>query len=72
VCRRRPLLAATSLLLSACAAVGPDFKPSEVPWLENWSISTLPLQKLPPIRHQAVTDQWWGYFNDPVLEITLL
>jgi hypothetical protein len=20
----------------------------------------------------AVTDQWWGYFNDPVLEITLL
>jgi hypothetical protein len=24
---RRPLLAATSLLLSACAAVGPDFKP---------------------------------------------
>jgi hypothetical protein len=36
------------LSLSACAAVGPDFKPSEVPWLENWSISTLPLQKLRP------------------------
>jgi hypothetical protein len=24
------------------------------------SISTLPLQKLPPIRHQAVTDQCWA------------
>jgi len=37
----RLLLAATSLLLSACTAVGPDFVPPGVPWLEDWSSTSL-------------------------------
>ncbi|HEY6130465.1 MAG TPA: TolC family protein [Halioglobus sp.] len=63
----RPLLAAVSLVLSGCSAVGPDFVPPDVPWLESWSSTPLSdaTSSAPPA--QGVLDQWWGYFNDPVL-----
>ena len=65
---RLPALAA-ALLLGGCAAVGPDFRRPEVPWLAGWSsgsLDTLTAEErgLP----KAQTEDWWRNFNDPLLD----
>ena len=60
---------AVALLFGGCAAVGPDFKRPEVPWLAGWSSGSLDSltaeeRGLP----KAQTEEWWRNFNDPVLD----
>jgi outer membrane protein, multidrug efflux system len=60
---------AAALLFEGCAAVGPDFKRPEVPWLAGWSsgsLGSLTAEKrgMP----KAQTEEWWRNFNDPVLD----
>ena len=60
---------AAALLFAGCAAVGPDFKRPEVPWLAGWSSGSLDSltaeeRGLP----KAQTEEWWRNFNDPVLD----
>jgi hypothetical protein len=72
VLRRRPAapsFLAAALLLGGCAAVGPDFKRPEVPWLADWSggsLTTLAAEKRGSPRPQ--TEEWWRNFDDPVLD----
>jgi outer membrane protein TolC len=51
------------LLVSGCAAVGPDYETPEAPVSEQWiDIDT------PGVNDQsAELAQWWTAFNDPVL-----
>ena len=60
---------AAALLFGGCAAVGPDFKRPEVPWLAGWSSGSLDSltaeQRGMP---KAQTEEWWRNFNDPVLD----
>jgi NodT family efflux transporter outer membrane factor (OMF) lipoprotein len=56
-------------MLGGCAAVGPDFKRPETPWLASWaggSLTTLAAE--PRSRPRAPTEDWWRNFNDPVLD----
>ena len=63
------LLLAACLLLGACTTVGPDFVRPEVPWLKDWSSSTLRSEAAAgQTRERASTEQWWRNFNDPVLD----
>lgn len=61
---RRLTAGLAAALLSACAAVGPDFEKPEADLPDNWSqdpgvdISTAP--------HDLV--EWWKVFEDPVLD----
>jgi NodT family efflux transporter outer membrane factor (OMF) lipoprotein len=64
----KPLLVAVPLLLSACTAVGPDFKSPDVPWLPGWTTDTLKDAKTSAAATRSSADQWWSYFNDPVLD----
>lgn len=57
------------LALGGCTAVGPDFRPPEVPWLETWTPAspgpvTATGQPVPP----AAPADWWQVFDDPVLD----
>ena len=66
---RGPCALAVALLFGGCAAVGPDFKRPEVPWLAGWSSGSLDSltaeeRGLP----KAQTEEWWRNFNDPVLD----
>ena len=57
------------MLLGSCAAVGPDFKRPEVPWLIRWpggSLASLNAEQHGKSRAQ--TEEWWRNFNDPVLD----
>jgi NodT family efflux transporter outer membrane factor (OMF) lipoprotein len=66
---QRLLAAAGTLLIGGCAAVGPDFKRPEVPWLASWSSGSL--ESLAAKQHgkpRAQTEDWWRNFNDPVLD----
>lgn len=65
---RCSLILVGSLLLSACSAVGPDFRPPEVPWLAGWSSSSLASLAADNSRTTAPVDEWWRHFNDPVLD----
>ena len=65
---QRSLLAVCALVLSACTAVGPDFTPPEVPWLEDWSSTAITEAKTSTTEAQALSDQWWDHFSDPVLD----
>ena len=67
--RIRALWAATTLLLSACTTVGPDFKRPEVPrWLSNWMGGSLDeLNASRQVPRSGQLQQWWHTFNDPVL-----
>jgi NodT family efflux transporter outer membrane factor (OMF) lipoprotein len=56
--------AAVSLLLAACAAVGPDFVPPEPAPPATWSQA--PEAGLSPAPHGPV--RWWRTFDDPVLD----
>lgn len=58
-----------ALLLAGCAAVGPDFKRPETPWLADWSGGSLTTLKTEQLgRPRAQTEDWWRNFNDPVLD----
>jgi outer membrane protein TolC len=60
---------AAALLLGGCAAVGPDFKRPEVPWLPGWSGGSLvSLNAEQRGKARAQTEEWWRNFNDPVLD----
>lgn len=64
---RRPPIVLAVLLLSACTAVGPDFRRPEVPWLANWSggsLTSLASERSRP----AYSQEWWRNFNDRVLD----
>ena len=64
-----PVLAIASLLLSACTTVGPNFSRPEVPWLAGWQGgSTKSAAAEAPKEQRAQTEEWWRYFNDPVLD----
>ena len=64
----RALAALASLSLGACA-VGPDFTPPAVPWLESWSADALhEAQQAAPTQEPVQLDQWWREFGDAVLE----
>lgn len=58
----RPAGVFISLLMTACAAVGPDYQRPEIPAPKQWS-TTAGGQK----SAQAQTDHWWQSFNDPLL-----
>ncbi|MBK7675822.1 MAG: efflux transporter outer membrane subunit [Candidatus Accumulibacter sp.] len=65
----RLLAIAGTLLLGGCAAVGPDFKRPEVPWLATWSSGSLDsLVAEQRGKPRAQTEEWWQIFNDPVLD----
>jgi outer membrane protein, multidrug efflux system len=58
-----------ALLLSACTTVGPDFKRTEVPWLDAWSGGSLEsLSSKQGGKRRGRIEEWWRNFNDPVLD----
>jgi multidrug efflux system outer membrane protein len=59
----RPFALFAALLLSGCPAVGPDYKPPQMPVPRQWSETTAATG---PRAEQL--DQWWKSFNDPVLD----
>ena len=61
----RNVLAGTgaAVLLSACAAVGPDFEKPEAPVADNWLDSDNPSVDTSSSAYQ----DWWEVFEDPVL-----
>jgi NodT family efflux transporter outer membrane factor (OMF) lipoprotein len=64
-----PPALAVALLFGGCAAVGPNFRHPEVPWLTGWSSGSL--DSLTPeqrVVSKAQTEEWWHNFNDPVLD----
>jgi NodT family efflux transporter outer membrane factor (OMF) lipoprotein len=52
-----------ALLLSGCPAVGPDYKPPEMPVPGQWTETAAVTGP-----HAEQPDQWWKAFNDPVLD----
>lgn len=62
-------VAAASLLLCACTAVGPDFKRPEVPWLADWQPPSQEAPSAAPLAAQRVPDAaWWRHLDDPALD----
>ena len=59
----------TVLLLSGCAAVGPDFSPpkaeSATSWLDSMFKKPKPPKSVPVA--EPVDPNWWTLFNDPIL-----
>jgi outer membrane protein, multidrug efflux system len=65
---QRVLAVLVPLSLGACA-VGPDFTPPAVPWLEDWSSDALrEAQQEALTRRPVQLDQWWREFGDVALE----
>ncbi len=60
---RRPFTLCIALLLSGCAAVGPDYQTPKIPVPRQWSEATAGAGS-----HTAQPDKWWKTFNDPVLD----
>jgi multidrug efflux system outer membrane protein len=56
-------VALITLLLSGCAAVGPDYQPPQTPAPAQWQGA-----HDSGVRDAAVLAQWWQQFNDPVLD----
>jgi multidrug efflux system outer membrane protein len=56
----RPFALIGILVLSACAAVGPDYEPPKMPVPRQWTETTAATGSQP--------DKWWKTFNDPVLD----
>jgi outer membrane protein TolC len=52
-----------TMLLSACAAVGPEYVQPEAPLPDAWQMSTAGLKAT---EYELV--DWWETFNDPVLD----
>jgi NodT family efflux transporter outer membrane factor (OMF) lipoprotein len=64
----RSLTLLASFFLGACA-IGPDFEPPGVPWLDTWSSDSLQsLEEEARLQDRALLDEWWRNFDDPVLE----
>lgn len=62
-------MAAASLLLGACTAVGPDFKRPEVPWLADWQPpSQAGPAPVPSPARQMADAAWWRHLDDPALD----
>jgi len=62
-------VAAASLLLCACTAVGPDFKRPEVPWLADWQPPSQAAPTATPLPTRRVPDAaWWRHLDDPALD----
>ena len=60
---------AAALLLGGCTTLGPDFTPPQAPWLQGWSGGAARmLADEAPHRAQPRDDEWWRYFDDPVLD----
>jgi NodT family efflux transporter outer membrane factor (OMF) lipoprotein len=59
----RPLALCITTLLSGCFAVGPDYRPPNIPVPPQWTEATAL-----PHSHAAQPDSWWKTFNDPVLD----
>ncbi len=51
-----------ALLLSACFAVGPDYRPPELPVPKQWT------EAVGADSRVEIADKWWKAFNDPVLD----
>lgn len=60
---RHPVVLFYILLLSGCAAVGPDYEQPKMPIPQHWSETATGI-KSPP----AQADKWWRCFNDPMLD----
>lgn len=60
----RLALAAIALMLSGCTMVGPDFIKPEAPMRAEWTESQAPGLSA----GQTDYREWWGVFNDPVLD----
>ncbi|MFI3121734.1 MAG: efflux transporter outer membrane subunit [Methylococcaceae bacterium] len=60
---RHPVVLFYILLLSGCAAVGPDYEQPKMPIPQHWSETATGI-KSPP----AQADKWWRSFNDPMLD----
>lgn len=56
-------LAALSLLMSACATVGPEFTTPDAPVADQWREK---METKDRLKFQDYRD-WWGVFQDPVL-----
>lgn len=56
----RPFALIGVLVLSGCAAVGPDYEPPKMPVPRQWTETTAATGSQP--------DKWWKTFNDPVLD----
>ncbi len=56
----RPFALIGLLVLSGCAAVGPDYEPPKMPIPRQWAETTANTGSQP--------DKWWRTFNDPVLD----
>lgn len=63
-CARVVLLVCLALVMTGCAAVGPDFEKPDVPTPEGW------LETAEAGISTGVSDHrdWWKNFNDPALE----
>ena len=60
----RALAVASLVSVTACATVGPDFVQPEAPVNDQWLEADAQHFRATP---QELT-QWWGVFEDPVLE----
>lgn len=61
---------ASSILVSGCALVGPDFETPQAPLAEQWSVEkkTEFTQAVEAVRTAQINPvQWWQSFSDPVL-----
>jgi NodT family efflux transporter outer membrane factor (OMF) lipoprotein len=65
---RRSIALTLSMLVTGCT-VGPDYKRPIVPVPKQWSEATKDIHTGLPIprSYEALPDQWWKTFNDPVL-----
>ena len=67
--RIRALILLAPFFLGACAMVGPDFESPGVPWLDDWSSNALKsVEKDGQSQGDALLDEWWRNFDDPILE----
>ncbi len=62
--RNWPFAFSLSILLSACAAVGPDYQPPKTDSPKQWG--AMPTATA-PTKPSARLETWWQSFNDPVL-----
>jgi NodT family efflux transporter outer membrane factor (OMF) lipoprotein len=64
ICGRHWLFAAVTLVVSGCAAVGPDYVEPELAVPDAWHMRIVDQVNQGP---QAALQSWWTVFNDPAL-----
>ena len=57
--------AMTTLLITGCAAVGPDYQAPQIPTPDAWTVQ---VSDQVDSGSQASLQTWWTVFNDPVLD----